>query len=120
MHIYVDEVGYQAKIAADKASLYTGTENVPALDEATQGSYYAQLIAMMACDPNVALLNFFHAVDETSLPAWQSGVVLPDGTRRASFTAVKDAIMAKLAQPASLPGPLKVVPDVAGGKREAS
>ena len=49
---------------------------------------------MMACDPNVALLNFFHAVDETSLPAWQSGLVLPDGTRRASFSTVKNAIMA--------------------------
>src|SRR6478736_914379 len=94
VHIYVDEVGYQAKIAPEKASLYTGSENVPVLDEATQGNYYAQLIAMMACDPNVALLNFFHAVDETSLPAWQSGLVLPDGTRRASFTAVRDAIMA--------------------------
>jgi len=58
------------------------------------GKAYAQLIGMMACDPNVALLNFFHAVDETSLPAWQSGLVLPDGTRRASFNAVRDAIMA--------------------------
>ena len=48
----------------------------------------------MACDPDVALLNFFHAVDETNLAAWQSGVVLPDGTRRASFAAVKDAILA--------------------------
>jgi hypothetical protein len=46
----------------------------------------------MACDPNVALLNFFHAVDETSLPAWQSGMVLPDGTRRAAYAAVKEAI----------------------------
>jgi hypothetical protein len=48
----------------------------------------------MACDPNVALLNFFHAVDETSLPAWQSGLVLPDGTRRASFGTVKAAVLA--------------------------
>jgi hypothetical protein len=94
VRIFVDEVGYQARIAPEKASLYTGSENVPALDEATQGTYYAQLIALMACDPNVALLNFFHAVDETSLPAWQSGVVLPDGTRRASFAAVKEAILA--------------------------
>jgi hypothetical protein len=67
---------------------------VPVIDEATQGQYYAQLIALMACDPDVALLNFFHAVDETALPAWQSGVVMPDGTRRASFGAVKDAILA--------------------------
>src|ERR671925_2419952 len=81
VRIFVDEVGYQARVAPEKASLYTGAENVPLIDEATQGSYYAQLIAMMACEPSVALLNFFHAVDETSLPAWQSGVVLPDGTR---------------------------------------
>jgi hypothetical protein len=92
VRIYVDEVGYQARIPAEKAGLYIGTENVPVIDEETQGTWYAQLIAMMACDPNVALLNFFHAVDETSLPAWQSGVVLPDGTRRASYAIVKQAI----------------------------
>jgi hypothetical protein len=94
VRIFVDEVGYQARIAPEKSALYTGAENVPVLDEATQGAYYAQLIALMACDPNVALLNFFHAVDETSLQAWQSGVVLPDGTRRASFGAVKEAVLA--------------------------
>jgi hypothetical protein len=93
VRIFVDEVGYQARIAPEKAGLYTGSENVPVLDEATQGAYYADLIALMACDPNVALLNFFHAVDETSLPAWQSGMVLPDGTHRASYAAVKAAIM---------------------------
>jgi hypothetical protein len=92
--IYVDEVGYQARISPDKTSLYSGSENVPAVDEQTQASYYSQLIAMMACDPNVALLNFFHAVDETALPAWQSGLVLPDYTHRAAYGAVKDAINA--------------------------
>jgi hypothetical protein len=92
VRIFVDEVGYQARIAPDKTSLYTGAENVPVIDEQTQGSYYAQLIALMACDPNVALLNFFHAVDETSLPAWQSGLVLPDYTHRASYAIVKEAI----------------------------
>jgi hypothetical protein len=94
VRIYVDEVGYQAKIPADKLGLYNGSENVPVLDEPTQGKYYGDLIAMMACDPNVALLNFFHAVDETNLAAWQSGLVLPDGTRRESFGVVKDAVMA--------------------------
>ena len=92
--IFVDEVGYQVRVRSEKAALYTGAENVPLLDEETQGKYYAQLIAMMACDPSVALLNFFHAVDETHLPAWQSGVVMPDGTRRASFGLVKEAIHA--------------------------
>jgi hypothetical protein len=92
VRIYVDEVGYQARIAPDKTRLYNGSENVPLVDEATQGSYYAKLIALMACDPDVALLNFFHAVDEPSLAAWQSGIVLPDGTRRSSYEAVKAAI----------------------------
>jgi len=92
VRIFVDEVGYQARIAPDKVALYTGSENVPVLEEGIHASFYAQLIALMACDPNVALLNFFHAVDETSLPAWQSGVVLPDGTRRAAYAAVKEAI----------------------------
>jgi hypothetical protein len=92
VRIFVDEVGYQARVSSEKSRLYSGAENVPLVDEATQASYYAQLIALMACDPDVALLNFFHAVDESSLPAWQSGVVLPDGTRRASYAAVKAAI----------------------------
>src|SRR5215510_7526602 len=94
MRIFVDEVGYQTRVPGEKTALYTGAENVPVLDEATQGTYYAQLIALMACDPDVALLNFFHAVDETNLAAWQSGVVLPDGTHRASFDQVKSAILA--------------------------
>jgi hypothetical protein len=92
VRMYVDEVGYQARVAADKTPLYSGSENVPVVDEQTQASYYSKLIAMMACDPNVALLNFFHAVDETALPAWQSGLVLPDYTRRAAYSAVKEAI----------------------------
>jgi hypothetical protein len=92
VRIYIDEVGYQARIAPEKAGLYHGNENVPVVDESTQGSFYAQLIALMACDPNVALLNFFHAVDERALAAWQSGIVFPDGTRRASYAAVKGAI----------------------------
>jgi hypothetical protein len=94
VRIYVDEVGYQVRVPSGKSSLYSGSENVPLVDDKTQGDYYAQLIAMMACDPDVALLNFFHAVDETNLGAWQSGLVLPDGTHRASFDAVKRAILA--------------------------
>src|SRR5256714_2322462 len=56
---FVDETGYQVAVPADKAGLYAGSENVPTLDEATQASYYSQLIALMACDPHVALFNFF-------------------------------------------------------------
>jgi hypothetical protein len=90
----IDEVGYQVKIAADQAPLYTGSENVPTLDDTTQADYYSRLIAMTSCDASVALFNIFHLVDETSLPAWQSGLVAAGGTHRASYDAVKAAIAA--------------------------
>src|SRR2546429_280309 len=73
---------------------YRASGRTTPIAETTQASYYSQLIASMACAPNVALLNFSHAVDETSLPAWQSGMVMPDGTHRASYAAVKQAIVA--------------------------
>jgi hypothetical protein len=88
----IDEVGYQVRIATAQAGLYTGSENVPTLDDATQADYYTRLIAMVACDPNVALFNIFHLVDEGSLPAWQSGLEALGGTHRASYDAVKAAI----------------------------
>jgi hypothetical protein len=90
----IDEVGYQVKIASEQAGNYTGSENVPTLDDATQASYYTRLIAMTACDTSVALFNIFHLVDETSLPAWQSGLVAAGGTHRTSYDAVKAAVAA--------------------------
>jgi nucleoside 2-deoxyribosyltransferase len=88
----VDEAGYQATIPTDKANLYSGSENVPTIDDATQGRFYAQLIAQMMCDPDIALLNIFHLVDERSLTGWQSGLEYADGTHRASYALVKAAL----------------------------
>jgi hypothetical protein len=88
----IDEAGYQAKIPSDKANLYTGSENVPTIDDAAQGRFYAQLIAQTMCDPDVALLNIFHLVDERSLTGWQSGLEYADGTHRASYALVKTAL----------------------------
>jgi hypothetical protein len=94
VRLFIDEAGYQAQIPSGKATYYSGTENVKPLDDTTQGTYYAQLIALVACDPNVALLNLFHLVDERLLPGWQSGLEYVDGTPRASYGAVKAAIAA--------------------------
>jgi hypothetical protein len=94
VRLFVDEAGYQAQVRPDKAGYYSGAENVKLLDDATQGSYYAQLISMVSCDSNIALLNLFHLVDETLLPGWQSGLEFADGTPRASYGAVKAAIVA--------------------------
>jgi hypothetical protein len=91
---FIDESGYQAAIPADKVNVYTGAENVPTVSDQQQGDYYAQLIAWAACDPDVAELNFFHLIDESALPAMQTGIELADGTRRASYDIVKSAIAA--------------------------
>src|ERR671935_252799 len=91
---FIEESGYQGAISADKANVYTGSENVPTVSDQQQGDYYAQLIAWAACDPDVAELNFFHLIDESALPAMQTGIELADGTRRASYDVVKGAIAA--------------------------
>jgi hypothetical protein len=91
---FVDESGYQAAIPSDKTNVYTGSENVPTVSAEQQGDYYAELIAWAACDPDVAELNFFHLIDESALPAMQTGIELADGTHRASYDIVKSAIAA--------------------------
>ncbi len=94
VRFFLDEVGYQATIPADRAATYSGSENVPTIDDATQAAYYTQLIATIACDPSVALFDIFPLVDERDLSGWQSGLELADGTRRASYAAVKAAVAA--------------------------
>ena len=39
-----------------------------------QATYYKQMLDLLACDPNVRVLNFFHLVDEPDLAGWQSGL----------------------------------------------
>ena len=97
VRFFVDEAGYQARVPADKSRFYSGSENVKLLDDTTQGNYYAQLIAMVACDRNVKLLNLFHLADETLLPGWQSGLEFADGTPRSSYAIVKSALAANRA-----------------------
>ena len=42
--------------------------------EAYQASYYTQMLDLLACDPNVRVVNIFHLVDEPNLAGWQSGL----------------------------------------------
>jgi hypothetical protein len=94
VRLFIDESGWQARVASDKAGLYSGNETVPAIDDTMQGSYYAQLISLVACDPDIALYNIFHLVDERALAGWQSGLQFVDGSRRASYATVKAAVSA--------------------------
>jgi hypothetical protein len=110
----IDESGTQVKINPALAKLYTGRENVPVVDEATQAQYYADLINLVKCDPDVATLDLFHLIDEPFLLGFQSGLLRVDGSRRPAYAAVKKAIAA--ARTCAAPHAWRHVTTVIGAK----
>ena len=42
--------------------------------QAYQATYYKEMLALLACDPNVRQIDIFHLVDEPNLAGWQSGL----------------------------------------------
>jgi hypothetical protein len=92
--IVYGEFGVETQIPPDKTSLYTGTEpaTTKPVDEATQGTYYHDALALAFCQPNVKAFFVFNAFDEPTLSAWQSGVYYADGTPKTSLPVVKKAI----------------------------
>jgi hypothetical protein len=88
----LNEVGWQVEIVPSARPAYFGRENVATTDEASQAEIYAQAIPLIACDPAVRSLLFFHLIDDPNLDRWQSGLIRADGTRRPSYGAVKAAI----------------------------
>ncbi len=89
--IVYGEYGVETTIPPAKASLYSGREVVPTVDEATQARYYRQAIELAACQPTVELLLLFHLEDEQLLPGLQSGVRYADGSPKSSEQTVARA-----------------------------
>ncbi|HXH89390.1 MAG TPA: hypothetical protein VNI55_12390 [Gaiellaceae bacterium] len=92
LKLYLDEVGWQ--VTTDGNPAYADAENVKVTSELSQAAIYAELIRFVACDPDVAQLNFFGYYDERSRLGWQSALRRTDGTERASNAAVAAAIVA--------------------------
>jgi hypothetical protein len=90
LKIRIHESGHETK--TEGMAGYTGREEVPPVDEATQARYYVQLIRYFACEPAVDSINFFHLIDEHERGGLQSGLVRIDNTRKPSYQAVKEAI----------------------------
>jgi hypothetical protein len=92
--IVYGEFGVESQIPAGKASLYTGKEptTTKPVDEATQGNYYRDALALAFCQPNAKAFFVFHAFDEPSLPGWQSGVYYKDETPKSSLPVLRKAI----------------------------
>ncbi len=89
LKLQLDEIGWQVAPLAGLAGLYTGTENVPTIDEPTQAEYYWDVLMSAECDPTIKSLSFFLLMDEPDLSHWQSGLERVDGSHRESYNAVK-------------------------------
>ena len=85
LKLELDEIGWQVAVMPGLASLYSGTETVPTIDEATQAGYYGDAITAAECDPTVSSLSFFLLLDEPMLSRWQSGLERIDGSHRPSY-----------------------------------
>ena len=91
--IVYDEYGVESLIPAAQSSLYTGTEptTTKPVDEATQAAYYHDALALAFCQPNVQGIMIFHAIDESALDRWQSGLYYANGTPKSGLPVVRDA-----------------------------
>ena len=89
LKLTLDEVGWQT---ASERGEYFGSENVPAIAEARQAEFYADVVKRAACDNSIASVDFFHLIDEADRARFQSGLLFADGARKASFGSVKEAI----------------------------
>ena len=52
----------------------------------------ARCSSLVACDPNVRLVNIYHLIDEADLAGWQSGLYYVDRTAKQSAATVHDWI----------------------------
>jgi hypothetical protein len=92
--IVYDEFGVQSTIPSAKASGYAGAKPISAkpVTESVQGLYYAEALALAACQPTVSSFLIFHVTDEPDLDRWQSGVFYADGTPKPSMRILQRAI----------------------------
>jgi hypothetical protein len=92
--IIYDEFGVQSRIPVTKAQAYEGYKPPSArpVPEARQGAFYAQALALAACQPTVTSFLIFHVSDEPQLDRWQSGVFYADDTPKTSLAVVQHAI----------------------------
>ena len=92
LQLAVTEIGWQTAIPAGSSSAYTGEENVPVTDEATQARIYGEVVHTLECNASVSDVLFFHFVDEIPLEGFQTGLLRADWTTRPAYNAVVQAL----------------------------
>jgi hypothetical protein len=92
--VSLNETGIQtvtrgtANVGTETAATQAGGVIGKFATAAYQSSWYVQMLNLVACDPNVRLVNIFHLLDDSDLAAWQSGLFYADQTAKPSAAAV--------------------------------
>jgi hypothetical protein len=89
--ILYGEIGVETTIPAGKRSLYTADEVTVTTSEQRQAAAYRRTLELVACQPDVSGVLFFHLRDEPALTGWQSGVRYADGAPKQSLGPVREA-----------------------------
>lgn len=90
--ILYGEIGVETDVPAAKRALYRDAEVGSTTSEQAQAAAYRRTLALVACQPQVAGVLFFHLRDEPSFIGWQSGVRYADGTPKQSLVPVREAL----------------------------
>src|SRR5215208_3259346 len=93
------EYGVNTTIPPHERAAYSGSDVATKhpVDASTQARYYAQAIALAACQPLVEMLLFFHVTDEPQLERFQTGLYYANRTPKPGLEEVADAADAAFA-----------------------
>ncbi len=87
----LDEAGWQTN--TENYPGYFGAENENTVDEATQATYYNDVVQRYQCDPHVSTLMFFHWIDEADRGRMQTGFLRANGTFKPAAFSIRSAIV---------------------------
>jgi hypothetical protein len=90
--IQTDSTGKPGYVGSETAANAAGGVLGATATEDYQSSWYLQMLQLVACDPNVRLVNIYHLIDEAALSGWQSGLYYVDRTPKESAATVHDWI----------------------------
>jgi hypothetical protein len=88
--IQTDSTGKSGYLGSEVSANAAGGVIGASATEAYQAGWYEQMLTLLACDPNVRIVNVYHLIDEAGLAGWQSGLYYVDRSVKASAAVVHD------------------------------
>jgi hypothetical protein len=90
--IQTDSTGHFGYVGTETGANAAGGVIGQFATESYQATWYSQMLDLLACDPNVKIVNIYHLIDEAGLAGWQSGLYYADRTAKSSAAVVHDWI----------------------------